>query len=668
MLSSPSVTILNVEDSAITRAATSALLQQAGYHVIEAGSGTEALQLAVSQRPHLILLDVELPDLNGYEVCRRLKSDSLTKLIPILQISGSLVDGGDKVRGLDSGADAYLLKPVEAAEMKATIRALLRLRDAEESVFQTEERLRLALDAAVLGTWDWKAETNYSIWGGHHIELFGLPPDTPGLSGAEFLAMVHPADRQLMKNMMRPSGANENRYTMEFRIIRPDGKVRWMRDQGQIYRDERGRTVRIVGVVQDITERKHSEAEHERLLQRERTARAEAEAATHAKDEFLAVVSHELRAPLNAMLGWAKILKSGKYKPDIFEHAIDVIERSARSQQQLIEDLLDSARIISGKMRLEMLPADLTVVIKDALDIMRPAAEAKGIKLDAVFLAEADVITGDPQRLQQVVWNLLSNAVKFTPVGGKVTVKLERVDPYLQLTVSDTGKGINRDYLPYVFDRFNQADNSNTRRHSGLGLGLALVRHLVELHGGTVSVDSPGEGLGTVFTINLPLRAVRAQSTEVELPDAHSKSGGLIQTLLEGLQILVVDDEADARDLVTLILEQQGAQVVVAASVEEALAVLQQAGMRPDIIVSDIGMPGENGYALMRRIRSLSAAEGGRIPAVALTAYGRSKDRIAALAAGFQMHVPKPVEPTELIMVIAGLTGRAAKGMNGGSP
>ncbi len=414
----------------------------------------------------------------------------------------------------------------------------------------------------------------------------------------------------------------------------------------------------------DITEEKLAQQEREKLLQREQLAHAEAEAANRTKDEFLALVSHELRAPLNAMLGWVKILRSGKYKPETLPHALEVIERSARSQQQLIEDLLDSSRIISGKLRLDMQPLDLTMVIEAALDTMRPAAEAKNITFETRYLVANDVITGDHERLQQVVWNLISNAVKFTPNDGQVTIRLERVDPYLQLTVSDTGQGINSEFLPYVFDRFYQADSSSTRRYSGLGLGLALVRHLVELHGGTVSADSPGAGLGTNFMINLPLRAVRASASENESAQTDSNMRLNLLRVLEGLRILVVDDEADARDLIALMLQHQGALVTTAASAAEAIELLSQAnGLLFDCMVSDIGMPDNDGYELMRRVRALSGERGNPLPAIALTAYGRARDRIAALSSGFQMHVPKPVEPSELTMVIAGLTGRMGRGV-----
>ena len=421
----------------------------------------------------------------------------------------------------------------------------------------------------------------------------------------------------------------------------------------------------VVGSGRDITERKKVELKLEQVYLKETAARAEAEAANRAKDEFLAVVSHELRAPLNVMLGWAKILQGGNYTSATLEHAIEVIERSARSQQKMIEDLLDSARIISGKLRLEIQPVEMTSVIEATLETVRPAAEAKGQTLEVSCLPGTDIITGDAQRLQQVVWNLISNAVKFTPPGGRISVRLKRVDPYLQLTVSDTGKGINPDFMPYIFNRFHQADSSITRRHSGLGLGLSLVRHLVELHGGTVQAESPGEDQGATFTVRLPFRAVRSEVDETASTGTRYKIRLKQLAALKGLHILVVDDELDARELVTVMLKENGAQVTAVGSVTEALRLLTNEERLPlDAIVSDIGMPEENGYTLIRQVRRLPAAQGGQLPAIALTAFGRASDRIAALSAGFQMHVPKPVEAAELVIVIASLTGRAELGEN----
>jgi signal transduction histidine kinase/CheY-like chemotaxis protein len=405
------------------------------------------------------------------------------------------------------------------------------------------------------------------------------------------------------------------------------------------------------------------ETERRQMLERERRAHEMAEAVSRDKDEFIAVVSHELRAPLNAILGWARILKIGKYNAKTFEHAVDVIERSARTQQRLIEDLLDTARVIRGKLRLETKPVDLARVIEASADSVHPAAEAKGIDLKLKLKGKNNVITGDEDRLQQVVWNLLSNAVKFTPEGGQVEVQLERADPYLQIIVKDTGRGIGRDFLPYIFDRFQQADLASRRRHSGLGLGLALVRHLVELHGGTVEAESAGEGHGATFRVRLPLPALR-QRVDERKQNTREEKTAVSSCSLESVRALVVDDDPDARDLVATLLRQYGAQVTTAASAAEAYDCIKSSepSARPEILVSDIGMPEEDGYSLIESVRRLDTEEGGLIPAVALTAYGRASDRIRALSAGFQTHMPKPVEPAELVMMIYSLIRNQERG------
>jgi len=413
-----------------------------------------------------------------------------------------------------------------------------------------------------------------------------------------------------------------------------------------------------VVVFQDITQRKQAEEEREQLLLREQAARTEAQEANRIKDEFLSTVSHELRTPLNAMLGWVQMLRSGKLNEATFARALEIIERNARSQNQLIEDLLDISRIISGKLRLQIRPVELTSVINAAIDSVRLAAEAKSIQLTCELDSSTGLVVGDSDRLQQVVWNLLSNAIKFTPKGRHVTVQLERINSHAEITVSDTGQGISPEFLPYIFDRFRQADSATTRSHGGLGLGLAIVRHLVELHGGTIHADSLGEGQGAIFKVKLPVTALRQQTRPQLQRSATDETGVPLDDSpqLNGLQILVVDDEVDARELLTTLLEQRGAFVTAAASVEEALKVIEQS--TPDVLVSDIGMPGEDGYALIRKVRAREAHTGGRIPAAALTAYARSEDRRQALLAGFQTHLPKPVEPAELIAVVANLSGR----------
>ncbi len=388
-------------------------------------------------------------------------------------------------------------------------------------------------------------------------------------------------------------------------------------------------------------------------------ARRQAEFANRLKDEFLATLSHELRTPLNAVLGWSQVLQTRNLGEVETRKALATIERSARAQNQLIDDLLDVSRIITGKLRLDVRAVDLSGVITTAVDAARPGAEAKNIRLQTLLDPQAGPISGDPDRLQQVVWNLLSNAVKFTPKGGRVQIRLERVNSHIEIVVSDTGKGIEAEFLPFVFDRFRQSDGSMTRRHGGLGLGLAIVRQLVELHGGSVSVSSDGNEQGATFTVNLPLLPVRTKPPG-DVPRAHpaAETGALrdCPPELSDLRVLLVDDEADSRDLLTLMLDSCGAQVTAADSAAEAFGLIQSE--RFDVVISDIGMPEEDGFSLIGKIRELSNEKGGDVPAIALTAYARAEDRVKALRSGFQMHITKPVEPSELVAVVANLAGR----------
>jgi signal transduction histidine kinase/ActR/RegA family two-component response regulator len=395
-------------------------------------------------------------------------------------------------------------------------------------------------------------------------------------------------------------------------------------------------------------------AEKDELLQREQVARAEAEDANRAKDEFLATLSHELRTPMNAMMGWIALLGSGRLEEEMQREAIATIERNTRVQAQLIEDILDVSRIITGKLSLEMGETPVAPVIDSALAAVLPAAQAKGVELRFDHGDKSALVWGDPNRLQQVMWNLLSNAIKFTPKGGHVEVALWRVDSLVKITVRDSGEGIAPDVLPHVFERFWQADSSSTRRHGGMGLGLAIVRHLVELHGGAISAHSEGVGHGSTFTVTLPLRALQ-NGSENGAPEAVASTR--LQHPLQGASILVVDDEPDARSVVAMSLKIHGAQVRTAASVAEAVELFRQ--WRPDVLVSDIGMPDEDGFALMEQIRTLSAEQGGDTPAIALTAYASSDDRTRVLTAGFSMHFPKPADPDELAAAVAGLLGRS---------
>jgi PAS domain S-box-containing protein len=416
---------------------------------------------------------------------------------------------------------------------------------------------------------------------------------------------------------------------------------------------------RDVALAEAVANRAAVAIDNARLLAAERRARGEAEAANRAKDEFLAVLSHELRTPLNAVYGWARMLRAGQVPAEATERGLEAIVRNANAQVQLIDDLLDISRVITGKMRLDVRSVDLRTVIEAALDSVRPAAVAKDIRVQTVLDPRAGPITGDPDRLQQVVWNLLMNAVKFTPRGGRVQVHLQRVNSHVEIVVSDTGLGMSADVLPFIFDRFRQGDSSSTRVHTGLGLGLALVKHLVELHGGDVTAQSPGQGKGATFIVTLPLTIaeISAGPAPREHPTAASLELPTLVTRLDGVRVLVVDDDRDALDLASAILSQAGAVVKTCSSASEALQAFPQ--WRPDVLVSDIEMPGEDGYALIRKIRALESERTGKTPAVALTAYGRVQDRMLALTAGFNMHVPKPVDPGELTTIIASLAARA---------
>jgi len=435
----------------------------------------------------------------------------------------------------------------------------------------------------------------------------------------------------------------------------PDGSVTWLSTTKVPILDAAGRVAGLVGISRDITERKLAEEERIRFV-REQTAREEAEAANRFKDEFLAVVSHELRTPLTAILGWAHMLRAGQLDDKHATNALEIIERNARSQSQLIDDLLDVSRIITGKLRLDVRQIDPASFIESAIEALRPVAASKEVRIQKLMDADVISVAGDPSRLQQVVWNLLSNAIKFTPKGGRVQVRLERTDSHVEIAVSDTGVGIKPEFLPHVFERFRQADQTTTRQHGGLGLGLAIVRHLVELHGGSVQAESQGEGQGATFVMRLPVVPVYQKENVAER--VHATTADALPTYecsdrLDGLKVLVVDDEADTRELLKIALGQCGADVITAGSTQEALGAIEKE--RPAILVSDIGLPQEDGYELIRKIRALPAAHGGQIPAIALTAYARTGDRLRALGAGYQIHVTKPVELTELVTAMAGL-------------
>lgn len=462
------------------------------------------------------------------------------------------------------------------------------------------------------------------------------------LTAQPYIEFVHPDDRVATLDEAQklaqgiPSVAFENRYRCR------DGSYRWILWSVAPFLEQK----LLYCVARDVTKGKQAEAEREWLLAREQASRETAEAANRLKDEFLAVLSHELRSPLNPILGWAQLLRTRKFSETKTSEALAIIERNAKLQSQLIEDLLDVSRILQGKLSLNLYQVELVAIIEAALETVRLAAQAKSIQLQTSFEPEVGQVLGDPSRLQQVVWNLLSNAVKFTAPGGRVEVRLKSQGTQAQIQVCDTGKGINPEFLPHVFDDFRQADNSTTRTFGGLGLGLAIVRRLVEQHGGTVSADSPGAGQGATFTVLLPVQSVVNDTSEDKRLPENTPT-------LNGVKVLVVEDNVDSYNLLVFILEEYGASVCAVASVAEALNAL--ASEKPDVLLSDVGMPEMDGYTLIRQLRAMPPEQGGRIPAIALTAYAQETDRQEVLQAGFQRHLTKPVEPVALLATIGSL-------------
>lgn len=418
----------------------------------------------------------------------------------------------------------------------------------------------------------------------------------------------------------------------------------------------------ILLAIRDVTEARRLQVELTELLAQEQSARTNAETANRTKDEFLSMLSHELRNPLNSLLGWAQLLCRPNIEPQKIRKGLEAIQRSAQTQSRLIEDLLDISRITSGKLRLNVHSISLETVIMAAIEVVQVSADAKQIQLESHLDSTPRQIVGDGERIQQVIWNLLSNAIKFTPVGGRVSIRLAYTDSQAQIQVRDTGIGINAEFLPHVFERFRQADGSQTRSNTGLGLGLTIVRHLIELHGGTIGAESAGEGQGSMFTILLPLQTNIVET--VPSPVVSVRESELLEIALgdipsvAGVRVLMVDDEADNREIFKMLLEQQGVRVTEAASAGEALAILSANPGEFDVMLSDINMPEADGYTLIRQVRALSAEAGGEIPAIALTAYAMNEDQQEAIASGFQMHLAKPVESSQLIFAIANVAGR----------
>ena len=623
-----------MDDNPAALYATTRVLRSAGYDVLQATTGGAAL--AAAPQADLVVLDINLPDMDGFEVCRRLRADAATAQLPVLHLSATFTQTTDFELGLEAGADSYLTRPVEAPVLLATVRTLLFARHADLIRRGLDAKLRTMFKLAPIAIAMLDQTLKYesvnpafcALTGYASDELVGFPAATVfGDHASEF--------------ELGPSRNGDSQHHGQISFRRKDqttAQVEWRLAAESV-------TGARILVVTDISYRLQAERERENLLAREREARSDAERSNRLKEEFLATLSHELRNPLNAILGWATVLGRAQDLPSTVSRGIQAIERNSKLQAQMIADLLDYAGISFGKIRLTPSPIDPYAVVRAALDVVNESALARKIEIRSSFDGEGGVVEADPARLQQIVWNLLSNAIKFSPEGGTVEVRTSQAENSFRLIVSDHGKGISSEFLPRIFERFSQQESSSTKNYGGLGLGLAIVKQLVELHHGSIEVSSAGENQGATFTVNIPL------SDRAAVPGISDSQ--LLRSLnLSGVVALVVEDDRDARELTKRILTDAGAKVIEAANAEAALKCIT--GASANFLISDIGMAGKDGYQLIRSLRGRGFGAD-VLPALALTAFARNQDRADALAAGFQDHVVKPIDPTTLISRVSRL-------------
>jgi PAS domain S-box-containing protein len=622
--------ILVVDDNPASLYATTRILKAAGFEVIEAATGGDALASAEHQDIGLIVLDINLPDIDGLEVCRRLRARSQTAYLPVIHLTATFVSNNDMTQGLSAGGDSYLTHPVDPTVLIATVRALLFARQADVLKRTTDARFRTIFELASSGIALFDPNLVYQDVNPEFCRLAGR--DRKDIIGKNCVDLIAPGHEELCAKL-HEALKDGGRWEGTMPVAKPDGSVSEV--EWRIVA-ENGHGVRI-GIATNVTER-------ERLLASERAARTEAERSNRMKDEFLATLSHELRNPLNAMLGWASVLRRKNVTAAMLEQGLDAIERNSRVQSHLIEDLLDFAGIRFGKMRIDVDAIPPARAVAAAAEVVGTQAHSKGVAIH-MHVRDPDAhVLADESRLQQVVWNLLTNAIKFTPTGGRVDVYGHVDAGQYEIAVTDTGRGINPEFVPQIFERFSQQESGTGKSFSGLGIGLTIVKHLVDIQQGTIDVQSEGAGKGSTFRVRLPLTERRPR----ELPTDQSSR-------LKRTRALVVEDDPDARALIVRILTDAGASVSDAPNAEAAISQIK--ATVPDVLVSDIGMAHLDGYQLLRNLRA-SGFDAERLPAIALTAFSRLQDRDDAMAAGFQAHLAKPVKAEALVSAVANLTRR----------
>lgn len=637
-------TVLVVDDNPATRYSTGRVIRAAGFRTAEAGSGAEALQ-QVGEGVSAVVLDVHLPDIDGFEVCRIIRAQPATASLPVVHLSAARIRDEDRVTGLNAGADGYLVHPVEPAVLVATLQALIRARTAEDELRRSEQRFRAIYDQAQSGIALLDEQGRFADANPAMLALLGRAREE--LLGRPISAFVPPAWRNLVEGQVAVPVPDRAPWRGEFPLLAADGRrvhLEWSVSSHV----EPG--VRIAIAI-DVSERFELEQRRRDLLEREQAARQVAERHSRTKDDFIAVLSHELRTPLNAIVGWVHILKRRGTTPEAAK-GLEAIERNVKTQARIISDILDVSRINSGKLRLDREWADPADLVLGALDSLSGSLNDKAIQVETEVQAAHAPAWLDPARFQQIFWNLMTNAIKFSPPNGRIEVTLARADGRLVLQVRDFGQGIPPDFVPHLFERFTQSDAPGNRRHGGLGLGLSIVKHLVDLHGGAVSAASEGEGHGATMRVELPVEAVGAAA--VDDPDSEGGPEAIDSdaSALQGLDVLVVEDDREASEMMSVVLSDRGARVRMAADYDSALRALRHAW--PDVLVSDIGLPGRDGYELVRRVREIEREQGGgRLPVIALTAFTRAEDRRKTLDAGFDLHLPKPLKPHLLLQAIA---------------